>query len=400
MKNHAVKRYDIRRTSQPPLEGDTCFMQRTRKMSRARAFALLFAILAVIALLVWGGMTLFAARPDAGVSASLLPCPYSENIYAFGKNVLYYDGMSIHCMSDTGAVRWSFQIGANAGLHCTEKTIVAWVGSTVYILDENGHSSYNDNLGEEIQFARVGAQYIAAAVGADDAPRLVVKDHTGAHMDEESDAYKNLILLDVGFYGKNGEYMWTLALDVYGTAANTILNTFEVGKMNTGEVSLGDPIVYAVVYENSLLRVINTRKMQTFNDRGTEDTAASTLVYGWHYLDSEVPERGNALMLFAPTAQSESSFDIRELRLISGSVDKRYSLPDTCIGAAVWNKSIYAVSPTTLYRAGQNDSRFATFELPMDAPATQYIGCLSNGRAIVACGEQVYVITLPQQGLR
>lgn len=371
-------------------------MQRAPKMSRAKAFALLFAILAVVALLVWGGITLLSAKPATGVSAHALPCPYSEDIYPFGENVLYYDGMSIHCMSDRGAVRWSFQIGPNAGLHCTDKVIVAWVGSTIFILDQNGHSSYNDNLGEEIQFARAGAQYIAAVVGGNSTPRLVVKDHTGAHMDEEADAYTNLILLDVGFYGKNGEYMWTLALDVYGTAANTILNTFEVGKMNTGEVSLGDSIAYAVVYENSLLRVINTRKMLTFNDRGSEDTAASVLVYGWHYLDSEVPDRGNALLLFAPTSQAESIFDIRELRLISGNTDKRYSLPDTCIGATVWNKNVYAISDDTLYRAGQNDSRFATYELPMEEAATRYLGALTNGRAIVACGDQVYVVTLPQ----
>lgn len=371
-------------------------MQRAPKMSRAKAFALLFAILAVVALLVWGGITLLSAKPATGVSAYALPCPYSEDIYPFGENVLYYDGMSIHCMSDRGAVRWSFQIGPNAGLHCTDQVIVAWVGSTIFILDQNGHSSYNDNLGEEIQFARAGAQYIAAVVGGNSTPRLVVKDHTGAHMDEEADAYTNLILLDVGFYGKNGEYMWTLALDVYGTAANTILNTFEVGKMNTGEVSLGDSIAYAVVYENSLLRVINTRKMLTFNDRGSEDTAASVLVYGWHYLDSEVPDRGNALLLFAPTSQAESIFDIRELRLISGNTDKRYSLPDTCIGATVWNKNVYAISDDTLYRAGQNDSRFATYELPMEDAATRYLGALTNGRAIVACGDQVYVVTLPQ----
>ena len=377
-------------------------MQRTTrpKMSRAKAFALLFAILAAAGLLIWGGVSLFSARPASGVSASLLPCPYSEEIYPFGKNVLYYDGMSIHCMSDTGSVRWSFQIGANAGLHCTDKSIVAWVGPTVYIIDENGHSSYNDNLGEAIQFARVGAQYIAAVVGENSSPRLVVKDHTGAHMDEEADAYKNLILLDVGFYGRSGEYMWTLALDVYGTAANTILNTFEVGKMNTGEVSLGDSIAYDVVYENGALRVINTRKMQTFNERGSEDVSASVLVYGWHFLDSEVPERGNGMLLFAPTSQAENIFDIRELRLISGNVDKRYSLPSTCIGATVWNKSIYAVSQDTLYRAGQADGRFATFELPLPEPATQYIGRLSNGRIIVACGSEVYVLTLPQQGFR
>ena len=32
--------------------------------------------------------------------------------------MLYYDGMSIHCMSATGAVRWSFQLGTNAGFDC------------------------------------------------------------------------------------------------------------------------------------------------------------------------------------------------------------------------------------------------------------------------------------------
>ncbi len=365
-------------------------------MSRGKAFALLLALIAAAGLLIWGAIRLFTAKPATGVSAAQLPCPYSDTIQPFGKNVLYYDGMSIHCMSDTGAVRWSFQIGADAGYDAGDTVVVAWVGSTIYILDQNGNSSYNDNLGEEVQFARAGSQYVAAVVGETTSPRLLVKDHTGAHMDEEADAYSGLIMLDVGFYGKSGEYMWTLALDVFGTASNTILNTFEVGKMNTGEVSLGEPITYAVVYENSVLRVINTRKMLTFNDRGTEDTSASVLVYGWRYLDSEVPERGDALMLFAPTSQTENMYDLHELRLISGSRDKRYSLPDTCVGATVWNKTVYAFSKDTLYRAGQNDSRFTTYTLPVEGECTQLIGTLTNGKAVIACGDQVYVVTLPQ----
>ncbi len=372
-------------------------MQRVKpKMSRGKAFALLLALIAAAGLLIWGAIRLFTAKPATGVSAAQLPCPYSDTIQPFGKNVLYYDGMSIHCMSDTGAVRWSFQIGADAGYDAGDTVVVAWVGSTIYILDQNGNSSYNDNLGEKVQFARAGSQYVAAVVGETTSPRLLVKDHTGAHMDEEADAYSGLIMLDVGFYGKNGEYMWTLALDVFGTASNTILNTFEVGKMNTGEVSLGEPITYAVVYENSVLRVINTRKMLTFNDRGTEDTSASVLVYGWRYLDSEVPERGDALMLFAPTSQTENMYDLHELRLISGSRDKRYSLPDTCVGATVWNKTVYAFSKDTLYRAGQNDSRFTTYTLPVEGECTQLIGTLTNGKAVIACGDQVYVVTLPQ----
>jgi hypothetical protein len=215
-------------------------------------------------------------------------------------------------------------------------------------------------------------------------------------MDEEADAYDGLLILDVGFYGKNGEYMWTLSLDVFGTAANTVLNTFEVGKMNTGEVSLGDSITYAVLYENSVLRVVNTRKMLSFNYRGTEDTSASVLVYGWRLIGSEVPDKGNALMLFAPTAQTDSDFDIRELRLISGSTDRRYSLPNTCIGAAVWNKNVYAVSGDTLYRAAVGDNRFSDYTLPLNAEADRYIGVMSDGHILLACGSEVYVCSLPQ----
>ena len=186
-------------------------MQRVKpKMNRPQAFALLFLILVIIALGVWMIHGVFSQKPATAVGASKLPCPYSETIRPFGENVLYYDGMSIHCISSTGSVRWSFQIGADADYACTSDTIVAWVGSTVFILDQNGQSSYNDNLGETIQFARVGKQYIAAVIGAEDSPRLLVKDHTGAHMDEEADAYKNLLLLDVGFYGNAGQYMWTL----------------------------------------------------------------------------------------------------------------------------------------------------------------------------------------------
>lgn len=64
------------------------------------------------------------------------------------------------------------------------------MGSTVYILDKNGNSTYNDNLGDEVQFARIGKQYVGAVVGDVSAPRLLVKDLTGAHMDEEADATK------------------------------------------------------------------------------------------------------------------------------------------------------------------------------------------------------------------
>lgn len=372
-------------------------MQRVRpKPSRPRAILTLVGILLALGIIIYGVVTLLAPKPESTVIAYKLPCQYNDTLMPFGGNVLYYDGASIHCMSSTGSVRWSFQIGSGAGYDCNDRMVAAWAGNTIYILDQQGNSTYNDNLGEPIQFARVGRQYVAAVIGDTTTPRLVVKDHTGAHMDEEADAYEELIMLDIGFYGSSGQYMWTLALDVFGTAANTILQTYEVGSKNTGEVSLGESITYAVMYENSKLRVISTRKMRTFNYGGTEDINSSVLVYGWRLIGQEIPERGDALMLFAPTSQTDSQFDIRELRLISGNMDKRYSLPSTCIGATVWNKTIYALGQEKLYRAGQNASRFTEYTLPIDKQPTRYVGITANGRIIVACGDEVYLLTLPE----
>ena len=362
---------------------------------RLRLIGILAVILSVIAVIVIVVVSLLGNAPVSSVKAYRLPCDYSENLKPFGQYVLFYDGVSIHCMSSTGTVRWSFQVGNDAGFSAGENVIAAWTGSTIYVIDRNGNSTYNDNLGDTIQFARVGKQYVAAVIGDDTNPSLLVKDHYGAHMDMESDAYEYLMLLDVGFYGKNGEYMWTLAQDFYGTAANTVLNTFEVGKMNTGSVSLGEPITYAVLFENSILRVINTRKMLSFNYRGTEDTTASVLVYGWKLMGYEIPDRGDALILFAPTSQTESVFDIRELRLIAGEDDRQYSLPDTCIGATVWNRNIYALSKDTLYRAAASDNRFTDYPLPMELEATRYIGTLTNGNILIAADNEVYVLTLP-----
>ena len=213
--------------------------------------------------------------------------------------------------------------------------LVIWQGSQLYIVDKNGNPTYNESLAAEIQFARVGSRYVAVIIGEDTAPELLVKDLTGAQVDEESDAFQTLLMLDCGFYGDDGQYLWTLAMDVFGTKANTILNTFQVGKMNTGEVSLGDSITYKVLFENNKLRVFNTRQLYTYDYKLVQDTNATMLVYGWKLIDDYIPAKGDARLLMAPTAQTNTGSAISELRLLSGSLDRRYTLPSDCVGAAV-----------------------------------------------------------------
>ena len=87
------------------------------------------------------------------------------------------------------------------------------------------------------------------------------------------------MLLDCGFFGTGEEYCWTLSADVYSPALATYLHTFQVNKMNTGNVNLGDHLVYKVFYANSKLYVFDTQQLTTYDYRGVQDTSGSQLIY-------------------------------------------------------------------------------------------------------------------------
>ena len=122
------------------------------------------------------------------------------------------------------------------------------------------------------------------------------------------------------------------------------------------------------------------------------------LVYGWKLIDYELPERGAAKMLLAPTSQTSSAQTITELRVLEGSGEKRYTLPTECVGACIWRGNIYAFGAEYLYRADVNSQRFflSGMPLPENTAVTAFYGITSDGRALVAAGETVYSIALPR----
>ena len=215
-------------------------------------------------------------------------------------------------------------------------------------------------------------------------------------MDAEAEAFSGLMILDTGFYGEHGEYLWTLSLDIFGTAPNTVLNTFQVGKMNTGEVSLGEALTYRVIYENGKLRVFTTRQVYTYDYKCVQDTM---LVYGWKLIDADIPERGRAKLLLAPTSQTSSTQVISELRVLEGMNDKRYTLPASCVGASIWNGNIYAVSADYIYRADVSSQRFFGYRIPAPegVAVTAFYGITGDGRMLLASGETMYSMSLPER---
>ena len=357
-------------------------------------------ILVSVALAVILGIH-FLGRYGKGkeISMSKLPCYANQNVTPFRDGLVYYDGASIHHLSSSGTIRWSFPAGSNVKFAVGPTHLVLWSGTQLFLVDRNGNATYNESMEATVQFARVGERYAAVVIGEDDIePTLVVKDLKGAQVDIEADGYSTLMLLDAGFYGEKGEYLWTLSLDVFGTAPNTILNTFQVGKMDYNRVSLGEALTYKVVYENAQLRVFTTQQVYTYDYKGTPDTNSTMLVYGWKLIDADVPERGRAKLLLAPTSQTSSAQLISELRVLEGVNDKRYTLPTTCVGASIHQGNIYAISSDYIYRADMSSQKFFGYQIPVPegVTITAYYGITDDGKMLLASGETMYSLTLPE----
>lgn len=369
-------------------------MQSLEKPDRKKLLYAAISLVVVIAIVLY--LTgLFGVRPRQ-MSAKKLRCVVGQRVTPFGDRVLYYDGETLFCLSSQGAELWKYTLGAGAGFHASANHVAAWVGANLHILDKSGRATYNDRLSEDIQFARAGEKYVAAVIGPNIGPTLIVKDFAGLGVDTETVAYQGRIILDLNFFD-SGEFLWVTSLDVFGVVASTVMNIYQVGAMNTGTVELGEDITYKVLFSDGLLNVVNTKEVTLFDYRGTPvKTQVRRLVYGWQLIDYVLGE-GDARMLFAPVFQIADSGQITELRILQGDVNKRYTLPDGCVGACLIGRTLFAFSGDSLYRADINAQRFTALKLPqqIESTVTGYIGRLTNGVALVTSGQDVYALVLP-----
>ena len=366
-------------------------LDRPKKNKTPQVILLALVLVAVIAALLYFSGAVGGFGGD--MKAIKLRCVAGQKVTPFGNSVLYYDGTTLFCLNATGGEKWSYTLGSDAGFSCEGGTLVAWVGNQLFVFDENGRSTYNDHLSEgTVQFAKAGTRYVAAVVGSGISPTLIIKDLEGITVIEEQAAYEDAIVLDAGFFG-DGEYLWTTSLDVYGTVPEMTLYTRQVGKWNSGAVSLGESLCYAIRYSGNRLNVMTTRQLLVYDYRGTQDKSATMLLYGWRLVDW-TESRSTAELLFAPSRQTEEGGFITELRLIQGTKDTRITLPTNCVGAALFRSRIYAFGQDSIFRAGYRDNRFTAFSLPLNRPVTEFFGILSGGSALLACGNDVYLVTL------
>lgn len=373
---------------------DEELIKRKRRKQIRNWIILIAVVLAIIGIVNLVG---FLTRTSS-VTALSLPCYAHQDVTVFQDGVLYYDGASIHFVNAGGGIEWSYPVGDGASFSVSDDHLVIWAGTQLFIVNAKGKPSYNESMEAPIQFARIGKKYAAIVTGDDLKSSLIITDLQGSHLDSESDAFDGMLLLDCGFYGSNNEFMWTLAYDVYNPAIASILHTYQVGQMNTGEVNLGEHLAYKVIFADNLINVFTTQQMYIYDYKGVQNVNDTMLVYGWKYLDHALPERGATQFLLAPTAQTNAVQSITELRVFSSSLDRRYTLPSSCVGAAIDKGRIFAFSEKYLYAGNVSSQRFYAHDmkLPDGRLVTDFVGLTNNGYAVVISNNEVFSISLPK----
>ena len=375
-------------------------MNEGKKKKKSKVAQQLRRILATVALAAIIALAVSYAFSNTGREelgrVTRIGATLSQNVTPFGDSVIFYDGTTLHCMAATGGNEWSYQIGTNADYDATQDRIVAWSGNDLYILNNRGRLIYNNKMSDAVQFASAGSEYVAVYVGEEDNGVISVINEAGQTVDNVT--ISNQMLLDIGFFktvttssAQEQELMWVLGLDTTGTVISTELQTFQPGKLSTGKSSLGEHIAYMIYDKNGSLEIVTTRQIMHYNYRVLEESNP-TLIYG--YTVEDVKEiNGVSYQLLIPAQESREGVHISNVRLMYGGIDRVLHLPSECLAAKLGTRSVYGFAGNAVYVCRFGETSFAAYSLPINITAV--LGMITDNRAVVASGSEIYVVELP-----
>ena len=370
--------------------------RKKRKQNRKMILRILIIVAVVVMILSYASFHFFGDKGRVGIGkVTKIAATITQHIAPFGNKVLFYDGTSIHCVSAAGTNEWSYQIGTNADYDAAEDKIVAWSGNDLYILNSSGRLIYNNKMSDSIQFASAGKAYAAAFIGSADTGVVTVIDGDGRVVDNIS--VESQTLLDIGFFEATAasstqttEYMWMLSLDTNGTVITTLLQTFQPGRLSTGKTTLGEYIAYKIFDTNGILNIVTTREILHYTFRAVENEK-STLIYG--YTVQDVRKNGNTIYQLLVPSKEQGGSTISNVRLMYGSIDRMIHLPGNCISALLGNRCVYGFAENAIYVCKFDETSCTVY--PLDMNITNVLGMISDNRAVVAQGSNIYIIELP-----
>jgi len=354
----------------------------------------------VAALCVAAAVTLLALLSAKAIRAmgkspagtvTQLPCSPSQIIEPLGEGVIYSDGTHLHALNADGRQRWNYMVGVGFSYHTADEGVAAWTGSSVALLDAaSGKPLFSGVMNDTVISAVMGEKYAAVLIGADEQDStLVIMEHGGREIDRIK--LPNVMVLQYGFFN-NGNMLWVMSLDTEGTIPMSQITTYRPGRMQSGNITDSDQILYQVMFASPDVFTVGTTYIKTYDYTGVENIARRRLIYGWYLMDT-AGSGSNALMALAPMSQIGTTVAISDVRLISGSRDKTVRMPFPCYALTVIDGRVYGFSEQYVMSVGLNDSKAAVTQLPVRCE--ELLGVTDGKQAILTSEGSVYLVTLP-----
>ena len=369
-------------------------MRRENHKSRLIIVFCVIIVIVIVGSVLWSNVTHSNFNP---VRSTKLSCPVHMEMKQMGSNLVYYDGMDFNCIDADGAERWRYTIGENASFDTANNCVVGWSGTQLLIINESGKSTYYNNMGTNIQFAAASEESVAVVLGenspANEQTTIMVINHEGKELEKPTEGFEDRLILDAGFFGDD-HYMWYTSLGLYGVAPTIYLKTNQVGGNELGSQSMGESTVYEVLSKGNTLYTVDTRNLRKFDYRGIEDAEAEKITYGWELIahSNKTQEIG---MLFAPVAQNAGMEAFTDLMYLSGDTQKRFILPEECVGATLVGDCIYAFASNKIYRVFVDDTYFVGVETKMSQGIKDFHGLLGSKVALLSTNDALFAVTLP-----
>lgn len=314
------------------------------------------------------------------------------NMQPFGKDLLVYDGMFLHCISQNGTSRWKYSLGLEAEYSATDTMIIAWSGVQIHVIDKNGNATFTDRMAGPVRFAKVGESLIAACVGTEEDSVIHVLNHSGVL--QESISYPDLFVLDMGFFSQKEKLLWILSLDLNSNVPITNISTHEPGRLLMGRQELNNQFVYNIYTQDNLLMLVDTAQIRAYNYKCVrQDNVSPVLVYGWQMVDVRTVGK-STYSLFQHMPQSSDSLYFSELKLVNSQNAQSLRLLSPCFASGLNDKGIYCFSNSTIFYAPYGSNTFKSTVMPIEI--TDFICMLDGGRAVLASGRDVFIQKLPE----
>jgi len=303
---------------------------------------------------------------------------------------VYYDGNTVSALDSEGKVKWSYLVGADAGISVGKTGVAAWSGKIITLIDiEDGSTIFNGTMAQNVISAHIGEKYTAVVIGEMTNSIIVVMENSGNQVNQI--ALEDVTVIDYGFF-TNGSLLWTMICDSNGTVPTCDIQIYRPGKEIVGSIKDSEQLAYAVMFQSTEICVAGDTYIKTYDYTGTEIKDKRKLVYGWYLQDAD-ENSIDPLMAFVNDAQRQTFSGIQDVRLVRSNLDRVVHLPFGCTDVAVVGDTLYGFSSyghMMIMQQNEGTARCYQLEIPVD----KLYGVTSDGVAVVSSMGSVCLVEL------